>query len=130
LCCVPAACLPAESSGKTTLALHAMAEVQKQGGTVALIDAEHAFDALFAKVSEGAMEVCEGALRPELCCSMHAIAILPAALLAYSLARSLALCRPTACLPVQRLGLNVDDMVLCQPDCGEMALETVDSLIR
>ncbi|KAL4855985.1 Protein RecA [Chlorella vulgaris] len=67
-----------ESSGKTTLALHAMAEVQKQGGTVALIDAEHAFDALFAK----------------------------------------------------RLGLNVDDMVLCQPDCGEMALETVDSLIR
>ena len=38
-----------ESSGKTTLALHAMAEVQKQGGNVALIDAEHAFDPVFAK---------------------------------------------------------------------------------
>jgi hypothetical protein len=41
---------PAESSGKTTLALHAMAEVQKAGGAVALIDAEHAFDPVFAKV--------------------------------------------------------------------------------
>lgn len=40
----------AESSGKTTLALHAMAEVQKAGGAVALIDAEHAFDPVFAKV--------------------------------------------------------------------------------
>lgn len=39
-----------EASGKTTLALHAMAEVQKRGGAVALIDAEHAFDPLFAKV--------------------------------------------------------------------------------
>jgi RecA/RadA recombinase len=39
-----------ESSGKTTLALHAMAEVQRRGGNVALIDAEHAFDPLFAKV--------------------------------------------------------------------------------
>ena len=39
-----------ESSGKTTLALHAMAEVQRAGGAVALIDAEHAFDPVFAKV--------------------------------------------------------------------------------
>lgn len=67
-----------ESSGKTTLALHAMAEMQKVGGTVALIDAEHAFD-------------------PE-----------------YS----------------QRLGLDVDDVVVCQPETGEMALEVVDTLVR
>ena len=40
-----------ESSGKTTLALHAMAEVQKSGGTAALIDAEHAFDPEYSKVS-------------------------------------------------------------------------------
>lgn len=39
-----------ESSGKTTLALHAMAEVQKSGGTAALIDAEHAFDSEYSKV--------------------------------------------------------------------------------
>lgn len=67
-----------ESSGKTTLALHAMAEVQKRGGNVALIDAEHAFDPVFAK----------------------------------------------------HLGLDVDKLLLCQPDSGEMALEVADSLIR
>jgi len=67
-----------ESSGKTTLALHAMAEMQKVGGTVALIDAEHAFD-------------------PE-----------------YS----------------QRLGLDVDEVVVCQPETGEMGLEVVDTLVR
>jgi len=67
-----------ESSGKTTLALHAMAEMQKLGGTVAMIDAEHAFD-------------------PE-----------------YS----------------QRLGLNVDAVIVCQPETGEMALEVVDTLVR
>jgi recombination protein RecA len=67
-----------ESSGKTTLALHAMAEMQKLGGTVALIDAEHAFD-------------------PE-----------------YS----------------ARLGLDVDEVVVCQPETGEMGLEVVDTLVR
>jgi len=67
-----------ESSGKTTLAMHAMAEMQKLGGTVALIDAEHAFDPDYAK----------------------------------------------------RLGLNVDDLVVCQPETGEMALEVVDTLVR
>ena len=64
-----------ESSGKTTLAMHSMAEMQKIGGTVALIDAEHAFD-------------------PE-----------------YS----------------ERLGLDVDEVVVCQPETGEMALEVVDT---
>ncbi|CAL5220871.1 g2957 [Coccomyxa viridis] len=67
-----------ESSGKTTLALHAMAEVQKSGGTAALIDAEHAFDPEYSK----------------------------------------------------RMGLDVDKMILCQPDNGEMALEVVDQLVR
>lgn len=60
-----------ESSGKTTLALHAMAEMQKVGGTVALIDAEHAFDPDYSA----------------------------------------------------RLGLDVDEVVVCQPETGEMALE-------
>lgn len=67
-----------ESSGKTTLALHAMAEVQRGGGSVALIDAEHAFDPVFAK----------------------------------------------------HLGLDVEKLLLCQPDSGEMALEVADQLIR
>ena len=48
LCCVQI--YGPESSGKTTLALHAIAEVQKQGGTAVLIDAEHAFDVSYAKV--------------------------------------------------------------------------------
>ena len=67
-----------ESSGKTTLALHAMAEMQKIGGNVALIDAEHAFD-------------------PE-----------------YS----------------ARLGVKVDEVIVCQPETGEMGLEVVDALVR
>jgi recombination protein RecA len=67
-----------ESSGKTTLALHAVAEIQKQGGNCVLIDAEHAFD-------------------PD-----------------YSAA----------------LGVNMEDLVVCQPDSGDMALQTADHMIR
>lgn len=67
-----------ESSGKTTLALHALAEVQKTGGTVAFIDAEHALDPSYAR----------------------------------------------------RLGVDVDAMLISQPDCGEMALDIVDQLVR
>ena len=67
-----------ESSGKTTLAIHAIAEVQKQGGIAAIIDAEHAFDQLYAK----------------------------------------------------NLGVNVDDLLISQPDNGEQALEIADNLIR
>eukprot|EP00217_Crustomastix_stigmatica_P010622 CAMPEP_0183808300 /NCGR_PEP_ID=MMETSP0803_2-20130417/43302_1 /TAXON_ID=195967 /ORGANISM="Crustomastix stigmata, Strain CCMP3273" /LENGTH=404 /DNA_ID=CAMNT_0026053091 /DNA_START=40 /DNA_END=1251 /DNA_ORIENTATION=- len=67
-----------EASGKTTLALHAMAEVQKAGGTVAMIDAEHAFDPTYSA----------------------------------------------------RVGINVDDVIVCQPESGEMALEVVDQLVR
>ncbi len=67
-----------ESSGKTTLAIHAIAESQKKGGIAAFIDAEHAFDSFYA----------------------------------------------------QKLGVNVDDLLVSQPDNGEQALEIADNLIR
>src|SRR5579863_1608956 len=67
-----------ESSGKTTLALHVIAEAQKGGGTAAFIDAEHALDPGYAK----------------------------------------------------KLGVNIDELLLSQPDTGEQALEIVDSLVR
>jgi len=67
-----------ESSGKTTLALHAIAEAQKMGGKAAFVDAEHALDPTYA----------------------------------------------------EKLGVNVDDLFLSQPDCGEQALEVVDMLTR
>ncbi|MBQ2413643.1 MAG: recombinase RecA [Rikenellaceae bacterium] len=67
-----------ESSGKTTLAIHAIAEAQKAGGIAAFIDAEHAFDSYYA----------------------------------------------------QRLGVDVDNLLISQPDNGEQALEIADSLIR
>ena len=67
-----------ESSGKTTLTLHAIAEAQKKGGIAAFIDAEHAFDPTYA----------------------------------------------------QRLGINLDDLIISQPDDGEQALEIADNLIR
>lgn len=67
-----------ESSGKTTLALHVIAEAQKMGGTAAFIDAEHALDVTYA----------------------------------------------------ERLGVNVDDLLVSQPDYGEQALEIAEILIR
>ncbi len=67
-----------ESSGKTTLAIHAIAEAQKQGGIAAFIDAEHAFDRFYAK----------------------------------------------------QLGVDVDNLLISQPDNGEQALEIADQLIR
>ncbi len=67
-----------ESSGKTTLCLHAAAEFQKQGGTVAFVDAEHALDPSYA----------------------------------------------------EKVGVNVDDLLLSQPDSGEQALEIVEALVR
>ena len=67
-----------ESSGKTTLTLQAIAECQKQGGTAAFIDAEHALDPIYAA----------------------------------------------------KLGVNVDDLLLSQPDTGEQALEIADMLVR
>ena len=67
-----------ESSGKTTLTLHAIAECQKAGGIAAFIDAEHAFDRFYA----------------------------------------------------QNLGVNINDLIISQPDHGEQALEITDNLIR
>jgi recombination protein RecA len=67
-----------ESSGKTTLALHAIAECQKKGGIAAFIDAEHAFDKGYAK----------------------------------------------------KLGVNVEELLMAQPDCGEQALDITEHLIR
>ncbi len=67
-----------ESSGKTTLTLHAIAEMQKLGGTAAFIDAEHALDPQYAK----------------------------------------------------KLGINVDELLISQPDTGEQALEITDMLVR
>jgi len=67
-----------ESSGKTTLTLHIVAEAQKKGGTCAFIDAEHALDPVYAK----------------------------------------------------KLGVNIDNLLISQPDTGEQALEIADTLVR
>lgn len=67
-----------ESSGKTTLTLHVVAEAQKNGGTCAFIDAEHALDPVYAR----------------------------------------------------KLGVNIDDLLISQPDTGEQALEIADTLVR
>ncbi len=67
-----------ESSGKTTLALHVLAQSQKMGGTCAFVDAEHALDPSYAK----------------------------------------------------KLGVNIDELLISQPDTGEQALEIVDTLVR
>jgi recombination protein RecA len=67
-----------ESSGKTTLALHVIAEAQKNGGTAAFVDAEHALDPIYAR----------------------------------------------------KLGVDVDELIVSQPDTGEQALEITDTLVR
>src|ERR1700755_1780037 len=67
-----------ESSGKTTLALHTIAEAQRNGGTAAFVDAEHALDPVYAK----------------------------------------------------KLGVDIDELIVSQPDTGEQALEIVDTLVR
>ncbi|MGQ3032138.1 MAG: ATPase domain-containing protein, partial [Ferrovibrionaceae bacterium] len=67
-----------ESSGKTTLTLHVVAEAQKKGGTCAFVDAEHALDPTYAR----------------------------------------------------KLGVNLDDLLISQPDTGEQALEIADTLVR
>jgi len=67
-----------ESSGKTTLALHVIAEAQKKGGTCAFIDAEHALDPIYAS----------------------------------------------------RLGVDIDNLIVSQPDTGEQALEITEALVR
>jgi len=70
-----------ESSGKTTLALHAIAEVQRQGGTAALIDAEHAFDPEYSRVPPAGrvpgepsalwLAFCRSVRHPAIMCALH-----------------------------------------------------------
>ena len=67
-----------ESSGKTTVALHSVAEIQKRGGIAGFIDAEHALDPVYAK----------------------------------------------------NIGVNIDDLYISQPDCGEQALEITETMVR
>ena len=67
-----------ESSGKTTVALHAVAEVQKRGGIAGFIDAEHALDPVYAK----------------------------------------------------NIGVDIDNLYISQPDCGEQALEITETMVR
>lgn len=67
-----------ESSGKTTVALHCVAEVQKQGGIAGFIDAEHALDPVYAK----------------------------------------------------NIGVDIDNLYISQPDCGEQALEITETMVR
>jgi recombination protein RecA len=67
-----------ESSGKTTVALHVVAEIQKRGGIAGFIDAEHALDPVYAK----------------------------------------------------NIGVNIDDLYISQPDCGEQALEITETMVR
>ena len=104
-----------ESSGKTTLALHAMAEVQKAGGTAALIDAEHAFDSAYSKVA--------------FTCSMTAISVTFWRVDSYQMNVTLRHLGELAWV-MQNMGLDVEKILLCQPDNGEMALEVVDQLVR
>ena len=67
-----------ESSGKTTVALHMVAEAQKRGGIAGFIDAEHALDPVYAK----------------------------------------------------NIGVNIDELYISQPDCGEQALEILETMVR
>ena len=67
-----------ESSGKTTVALHAVAQTQKEGGIAAFIDAEHALDPVYAK----------------------------------------------------NIGVDIDNLYISQPDCGEQALEITETMVR
>eukprot|EP00951_Prasinocladus_malaysianus_P001050 scaffold7428_cov50-Prasinocladus_malaysianus.AAC.1 len=93
-----------ESSGKTTLALHAIAEVQKNGGTAALVDAEHAFEPVYAKVAKPnnlPLSQQRSAIEP---CDLEISA---------------------ACL-AQNLGVNLDELLISQPFSGEDALNIVD----
>ena len=151
-----------ESSGKTTLAMHAIAEAQRQGGTAALIDAEHAFDPVYSKAlhtlffpiliaaagSHAALSVRKGQdLHVHQC--IHEVGQLlqahqfMTANLCSSFQRAdvdtdtlvIRVRSPSADvghlgIRLQRAGVDIDNLIMCQPDSGEMALEVVDQLVR
>ena len=94
-----------ESSGKTTLALHAIAEAQKAGKSTVFIDAEHALDKQYAQV--------QASLRPSWGCLIALLTLTCSDL-----------------LNRQALGVDTAKLMLVQPDCGEMALEVADQLAR
>lgn len=140
-----------ESSGKTTLALHAIAEAQKAGRTCVFIDAEHALDKVYARVGKRPLATIW-----LLCCSRlvgwgldlqkdRAWWASPDAANAplsavrqprwfegsrHVLLSSFALTSVSNCSFSQALGVDVDQMLLVQPDCGEDALEIADQLAR
>ena len=116
-----------ESSGKTTLALHVVAEIQRKGGTAAYVDAEHALDPVYASklgvdinemlisqpdTGEQALEICDTLVRS-------------GGVAAYVDAEH-------AMDPVyaRKLGVDIDEMLISQPDTGEQALEITDTLVR
>jgi len=107
-----------ESSGKTTLTLHAIAEMQKLGGTCAFIDAEHALRVIeiYGPESSGKTTL-----------TLHAIAEMQ------KLGGTCAFIDAEHALDVQyasRLGVDVNNLLISQPDTGEQALEIADALVR
>ncbi|HEX5801595.1 MAG TPA: DNA recombination/repair protein RecA, partial [Azospira sp.] len=116
-----------ESSGKTTLTLQVVAEMQKMGGTAAFIDAEHALDPSYAQklgvnlddllisqpdTGEQALEIADMLVR-----SGGVAAFIDAE---HALDPNYA----------QKLGVNINDLLISQPDTGEQALEIADMLVR
>jgi len=98
-----------ESSGKTTLTLHAIAEAQKAGGIAAFIDAEHAFDRFYA--SNLGVEIAEAQKAGGIAAFIDA---------EHAFDRFYA----------SNLGVDIDNLIISQPDHGEQALEIADNLIR
>lgn len=116
-----------EASGKTTLALHAIAEVQKRGGIACFVDAEHAFDQDYAQVRAAAG--CGAG------CACLAWQPHQARRPLRRPGRQGEHCQPPcpdgavcACA-LQRLGINIKELLVSQPDCGEQALCIADELV-
>jgi recombination protein RecA len=102
-----------ESSGKTTLALHAIAEAQKLGGTAAFVDAEHALDPMYGTSLLATLDTY-------LIIAFSSTKFVPTHFL-YLLFLT---------FTASQLGVDVDNLLVSQPDCGEMALDIVDKLVR
>src|SRR5688500_13036515 len=125
-----------ESSGKTTLTLHAIAEAQAAGGVCAFIDAEHALDTEYARrlgvqlddllvrQPDGGEQALENADTHTRTGAVDLTAIDSGA------ARTPAAARALDRWSARRLGVQLDDLLVSQPDCGEQALEIADTLTR
>jgi RecA/RadA recombinase len=122
-----------ESSGKTTLALHAIAEVQKAGGNAVFIDAEHAFDQTYAKVGgeSGGREVLAAFRSPARAAAEGRPSHRNDAAAACSRPRARRPRpppRPSLAAP-QKLGIDTAALLVSQPDHGEMAFNILDELV-